>query len=488
MRFPLWRSFLPVLFLLIVGGVSASEILRQDECLVPPGIVIEGNLYVLCRDLNIEGTVRGNVIGAAYTTTITGTIEKNIYLLGGKADINGTIDNDIHFAGLVLNTLPDLVLPNGDLFAAALSITNQAGSQVSGGLVSIGYQLVIDGTVTGDVEFWGSALRIGGTVAGDVQASVGDSQSVDVASQLQTLLLPLQFNARLIDPGLQVPEGGSVAGTLRYQAPHTGEISGNVETGIEFDPLITSTALLIPGETEDATTAFRVYLSQVLTQVLTLGLIGLLGLLLVPDLVQRPIRTLRRQPVSSLGVGVLTFVLSFPVVLIALLFSLLLILILSLLRLDGVIIAGGMLLGIVNIGGTSLFYFVAIYISRMILAIALGRLLIHRVIPVMTPRSWFISLAVGVVVLALVGSLPTVGLLFSALAMFLGLGAILTVIQAELRSLRDAPTLAAPVYYPGTTSRTPMVVTLPPVLQDHNASPGMDNLPDGFDLDWFQEN
>jgi hypothetical protein len=472
------------LILLIVGGVSAAEILQQDECLVAVDEVIEGNLYVLCRDLQIDGTVKGNLIGAAFTATINGTVEKNIYLLGGRAEMRGTLGSDLHFAGVALNVKPESELLNTDLLVVGLSGTVDADTVIPGGIVAVGYQMVINGQVGQNVDFWGSALRIAGDIGGDVDASVGDSQSQDVASQLQTLLLPLQFDVTLVNPGLVMAEDSTISGSLSYQAASSAELNGTITDGVSFVPVITSTSLLDLGEQQDAATAFNQYLSQAFREFTTLGLIGLIGLILIPELIQRPIRTLRRQPITSLGVGLLTFILSFPVVLIALFLSLILILLLALLRLDGVIVAGGIILGIVNIGGTSLFYFVAIFISRMVLAVALGRLLVHQIMRINTPRSWFISLGVGVLLLALVASLPVIGWVFNAFAVFLGLGAILTVTQAEIRAFRDLSFTTAPVYYPDTDVAT--ITMPPPMLEERVKAPGMENLPEGFDFTWLQ--
>lgn len=470
---------------LIVGGVSAAEILQQDECVVGVDEVIEGNLYVLCRDLQIDGIVRGNVIGAAFTATINGTVEKNIYLLGGRAEMRGTLGSDLHFAGVALNVKPESELLNTDLLVVGLSGTVDADTVLPGGIVAVGYQLVVNGDVGQNVDFWGSALRIAGDIGGNVDASVGDSQSQDVASQLQTLLLPLQFDVHLVNPGLIVSENSTINGSLSYQAASSAELNGTINDGVSYIPVITSTSLLDLAEQQDAATAFNQYLTQAFREFTTLGLIGLIGMILIPEVVQRPIRTLRRQPITSLGVGLLTFILSFPVVLIVLFLSLMVILLLALLRLDGVIVAGGIILGIFNIGGTSLFYFVAIFISRMVLAVALGRFLVHRIMRINTPRSWFISLGVGVLLLALIASLPVIGWVFNAFAVFLGLGAILTVTQAEIRAFRDLSFNAAPpVYYPDTDVTT--ITMPPPMLEERVKSPGMDNLPDGFDFTWLQ--
>jgi hypothetical protein len=360
------------------------------------------------------------------------------------------------------------------------------------------------GEVGQEVDFLGSALQISGTVTGAVDASVSDSQARDAAAQLQTILIPLQFDLDLINPGLTVTESATLGSTLKYRGVREGIIQGRLSQPPEYIPIIVEASLIDLVEEQDTANALSLYISQVVREFTTLSFIGLLGLLLIPEAVQHPIRTLRRQPWTSLGVGLLTFILSFPIVLIILILSLMLIVLFALLRLDGVIVAAGIVLGLVNIGGTSLFYFVALYASRVVMGIALGRLIVSRFSPINTPYAWFISMLLGIALLAVFVSLPQpIGLTLNALALFLGLGAILTVLQAELRDWRDQATQAAPVYYPTGYSSGVVTVSLPspsssstakpnkptklppPMLEERVNPPGMDNLPDGFSFDWW---
>jgi hypothetical protein len=483
---PARKAFcLLIVLLIIAGGVSAAEIIQQEFCTIPADRVVEGNLYVLCRDLTLDGTVHGNVIGLAYQARINGTVDKNVYMGGGELAINGTIGDDLHFAGLSLNVESASELLDADIFFFGLSSVISAAAEVTGQIVAVGYQLVIDGDVSENIDFWGSSFNVGGAVGGNIDASVGDAADQNVASQLETFLLPFQLNIELFNPGLLIQQQAEVGGVLTYRAPSQGQILAELENPPVFVPNITNSAFLELVEQQDSQRALQLYINQVIREFTTLGLLGVVTLLLIPGFVKRPIRAVRRQPITSFGVGLLSFILSFPVVLIVLILSLLIILILALLQLDGVIVAGGIILGIVNIGGTSLFYFVAIFISRMIMAVALGRVLASGVVPMNTTRSWYISLGIGVLILALLSSLPQVGWIVNALALFFGLGAILTVIQAEFGSIGDAPLRTAPVYYPSTPMPTVSVNNAVPLLEERASSPGMDNLPNGFDLEWL---
>jgi cytoskeletal protein CcmA (bactofilin family) len=475
--------------LVVLFGIStviAVERLQADQCVIAAGEVVTGNVFVLCRDLVVEGQVNGNLFGIAYTSQIRGQVDKNVYLAGGKLEVDGRVGSDLHFGGIVLEVQPNAHI-DGDLFFATLSTTQRA--TLPSGLIGIGYQLVIPaGSEIGQgVEFWGSTLQIDGRIVGNVDVSVGDSQAEDVASQLETLLIPLQFNLELINPGLILSENAEIDGGLIYRSQSPGRIDGQVSGELTYIAITSDPTLIELVEEDDPLSAFQIYLDQVIREVTTLGLLGLIGLLLVPQQIQRLIRTLRYQPLASLGVGVPTFILSFPVWVIVFFLSLLLILILSVLRLDGVIIASGMILGLVNIGGTSLFYFVAIFISRMIVAIALGRTIVRWFTLGTSARSWFVSLVVGAAIFGVLVSLPVIGWVFNALALFLGVGAIISVIQLELLRFREQSTsnLSPRTYY---AAELPPSLPPPPALSQQPRAPGMDNLPDGFNFDFWRDN
>lgn len=51
-----------------------------------------------------------------------------------------------------------------------------AGTSIPGNIAAAGYQLVLNGDVGGEVNFWGSGLAINAAVGGDVDAVVGDLQ------------------------------------------------------------------------------------------------------------------------------------------------------------------------------------------------------------------------------------------------------------------------------------------------------------------------
>lgn len=475
----LWIFLLIILILLASGVTSAHEVLQGDQCLVEADKTITGDLFVFCRTLTINGIVEGNLIGAAYTAQINGEVRDDIYLAAGQLNVRGVVGQNLVFAGPVLqvNSAATFDDDRGDVISLSLSTQIFNNVTIPGSITSVSYQLLMDGDVGRGLSFWGSALNIGGEVASDVNATVGDPRTND-ASQLETLLVPFQFDVKLVNPGLLISEDGKIDGQLRYTSPDVGQIDGQLANAPIFTPIITRPDFALSEEQNVAW--FGNYLVDVLREFVSLALVGMVGLLLLPRLMQSPLRNLRWRPFTSLGVGILTFFMSFVVLFVLLILFLLAISVFLLLRLSDLAIIGGIALGALDIGGASLFYFVAIYISRVIVCLAVGRVIVWSIWGYdNSPRSLYLSLLIGVGILAFLVWIPVIGWVFNGLALAFGLGAIcLSVAQFDLRA--QAASAQQPLH-PGTNRPIPP----PPMIDDKSSAPGMDNLPSDFQ--WWDD-
>lgn len=489
-----WKRILMILtlviLLLIGSGTSAREILQGDTCTLNAETTITGNLFVFCRTLIVNGTVEGSLIGAALNAEIRGTIRDDIYLAGGQLDLHGTVGEDMIFAGAVLRIHPTAVLESerSDLVSASLSTTLFEGAVIPNNATNAGYQLLLFGEVGGEVSFWGAALTVAGEVGGDVDAQVGDSAGGD-SSQVQTLLIPLRFlnfDLELINPGLTVVEDAAIGGQLTYTALSPGRIEGELAEEPIYIPVIVAPDFTDINLADEGNIAWlNSYLGQVVREVITLGIVGAVGLAVMPRQMQVPLHNLRQRPLSSLGIGILSFIVSFGVWLVSALLLLLLIFVLLALQMTDLVVIGFMALGAVDLGGAGIFYFVAIYVSRAVVALGLGRLVVRLALgDDGSARVGYISLVVGAAILSLLAWLPFVGSVVTALALALGLGAvIMAVTRIQFREPpRPQPHSATVLPRRIESSRQ---ILPPPVIEDGPSSPGMENLPEGFE--WWDE-
>jgi hypothetical protein len=518
---PSWRvmALLILLFGIFVGQTFARELWQGEQCTLAEGETMRGTMFVLCENLQIEGHVTGDVIGLALRATITGNIDGDIYLGGGELDIQGRITGNIHYGGVALNILPpetetqssqsdttpslppqlDVFRENrlntgqigGDLYSVTLSTHLHADTQLLGGVLAFGFQFINDGIIEREVNYWGSALRVSGRINSDVYADVGDPNTD--GGQIETLLLPLQFDIELGQAGMQISDNAVIRGELQYRAPATGTVEGRIIGGVNFSE---TSVIVLPTLEEPG--SLQIYFDQFTREASTLMSIGLLLVLIAPSAIQQPLSMMRSRPVPSIIVGMLSFILSFPIILILLVLTIALLIVLEVIGLHGVTIAAGIVLGLANVGGISIFYFLAIFVARTLVGLAIGRVLLRIFMNGSAlQHRMSVQIIVGTLLLALSASLPLIGWVFNALALFIGLGAILTIILDKFQQMRSSTPQTAPFGTPAPAKYPRPVMPNVPIVQpvprsqpdispqDLHTPTGMNNLPSGFDESWF---
>ncbi len=508
---------LGLLLLFAAQHALARDVLQQERCLIQAGEEVEGTLFVLCRELRIDGVVQGDVVGLAVETHIQGEVQGSIYLISGTLHINGQIEDDVHYGGFVMhvgNAEEIMGVPNapntieGSIKSAAFSVTVHEQGQIHEGILALGYQLEILGSTEDEINFWGSVLQISGAVDGDVYATVGDQEADN--RQIETLLLPLNLGVDVYNPGLFVAESANIRGALIYSAPLEGHIEGIVGGDVVYEPILPTSL-----QNLDEPQATDIYFNQSMREFGTLLVIGAITLFAIPQWVRQPLRTMRYRFFTSLSVGLLAFIISFPIVLIVLLLIISLLLIAQLFGLTNLGVALALVLGVVDIGSVGLFYFVAIYVGRALVGLALGRLVFFIILRNQQATRWYdyASLLVGVLLLSLAMALPGIGWVVNAAALFLGLGSIIVLLLDQFRRIRDSEVSVPPGWMvpsplgnvphamrrerdllPALPSddRHPNIPLAPPPPPDPDnpgsqPAPGMRNLPEGFDFGFFEE-
>ncbi|MGB7337526.1 MAG: polymer-forming cytoskeletal protein [Phototrophicaceae bacterium] len=520
----MFRKWFIVVFLLMLTPmitVQARDILANDVCTIDESMTIQGTVFAFCEELYIDGTVNGDVFAATIRTEINGTVHGSVYIISGQLDVSGEIIKGIHFGGAVLRVHPldplaelsdDTVEPPppranltiGSIKALTLSTTVYSDTIIEDGILNAGYQLIVNGDTHNEINFWGSALVINGRVDGSTFAVVGDPASD--SSQIETLLLPLNLDLSLVNPGLIVGETAEITGLLSYQGPVEGDIQGKLTLLPDYNLPDTSVVVGI-----DEPGFLTTYFEALGSQFSTLLIIGILVLFFANNFLKAPVANLRTRPFASLAVGLLGFLLSFPVVLIIIVLSLALLGFLFILGFRGVVLAIALVLGLVNIGGVSIFYFVAIFVTRAIVGLAIGRFILrigfgrndvddHRWLQ-------YLALLLGVLLIAILTSLPIIGIIINATTLFLGLGAVMIVVTAQFERLRTVVVPTADSWYTpspaiirehrlrpnmeqATFAANEGLPLAPPPnnqLDTKQTPPGTQNLPEGFEWDFFED-
>lgn len=342
----------------------------------------------------------------------------------------------------------EVVIPSGetvagDLYASAGTV--RIDGTVEGDLVATGGQVTVAGEVGGDVIAGAGTVTITGRVAGDVRAGAGQvtvdgsiGEDLLVGSGALTISSTGEIGEDLVFGTGNTTLDGRVVGNVlgstgRYD--RAGEVGGTEDVRISRgrEPAAPETA---GDRVLDAVKRFVVLLA-----------VGALLLWLAPWSVKGPAAALRRRPWASLGIGLLGligivvafFAIVLAMVLLSLLFGLI-----TLGELVGLAVFTGIVAIVLLL---FLVYLTFSFLTHLVVALTLGRLAVRGD----TRGQRWAALAVGILVVVVLTSIPAVGGWVGFLIVVFGLGAILI----GLNSLRrPAPATALPPP-PQPTMQTP---------------------------------
>jgi hypothetical protein len=446
------------------GAVSAAVLQQADPCTVAADEVVEGNLFALCQQLTVEGRVTGDIVGVVLGADLNGRIDGSVYLLGGRVNLRGRVGQDVHFAGPVIYLRPgaELAGEQSDIYSVAL--TTRVETPVPGNVSAAGYELYIGAPVQGNVYFSGTSLTINAVIEGNVEASVGSS--TDTTQQLRSVAQWFESGLALGSPGLTITEFGVINGDLNYSSPEIAAIDGRVIGALNF--VRTATQPTLDPDADLGTTLGR-YLEAVLRDFIATLIVGLLFVAFVPRAIVPPVQIMYWKIFPSFAVGLFTFVLAFPAFLLAAIVGVGVVFLISLLGFADFTFTAAFVITLSIVAIAALFFITAVLVSRVVVSTAIGRPLLRRFGQPMNGRlELLVSLLIGALITAALSAAPVIGILFTAIFTFVGLGAIALALQASRRSREEPAARPAPV----------AAAAPPPLLLPRG--PGTDNLPDGF--------
>ena len=472
----------------LVSQVEASDGMRGDRCEVRAEDYIVEDFYFFCRILDVRGTIDGDLIGVAAEITVHrgARVTGDLWVGGGKLIVEGTIGDDIHFGGLTVAITERARFTSNriDLTSMALNTEIRANAVLPGDLLVYGYQAVVEGTVGGDIDFSGEALVINGVVVGRVDAEVGDSRrSADVPN------LPI-YDLSFTNPGLWVGPEALIGEDVVYSSVSESEVpAGTVKGRLRFVRVGAQPDITKVARPDDAAAILRDYFVASLRDVITLLILGGVGLWLVPDAIRQPAIQVWRRSVPAIGWGLGMFMLAIPLVIVVFFVGLLALMILYLIKLNALTIMVGVAVVLVTGGLLGIFSFLIFFMGRVVVSFMIGQMVYRYVLRIVGPgdfRRWMKMLIIGAVIYALVTNMPVpaLGLIIELITGLAGVGAVAMYVRSLVeragwwgtrREVFDELAVAP-------ASPPPSAVT-----PDELLPPGLENLPPGFkgfDEDW----
>lgn len=355
-----------------------------------------------------------------------------------------------------------------DKFLGGSTITIPADETVSHDLYIVGNTVRVDGRIDGDLFVAGSTVEVTGPVSGDLFVAGGNvtiaspvGRHLRVAGGNVTVTGPVKQDLLAAAGTLNVTATSRVGGDLIFSGGTTtldgaddGSVLGSASSYTNAGQVGGSENVTL-NQTKQQAAQSPSLASRLLDQVrryVSVVVIGALLLGLIPSLIKTAAATVDERPAPSFGIGILTFV-GFFVLIVALIIGMILLaILLHLLTLGGLAltVVFGILLGMSAL--SFLFAIILAFVAAAVVGLALGRLALGRLPSGQVPATWaerpWVPLLLGVLAVIVLTALPLVGGILNFVVVLFGLGALAIVVWSAanggaLTRPNDSPSVAA---------------------------------------------
>lgn len=478
-----WLGSLGLVLLLTAGGlhtaqafefdddgfIGANEVISDDVILSGGQVTMEGtingNLIAMGEDIEISGIVNGDVLAWGGRVTISGRVNGNVFAGAQLIAVSGPVQASLYAVGQLLKLEAPAEVEHNLMFAG-LSFEQTAGAKIGRDVLTAGMQVWLAGEVGRDVTVSVDRLSLEGKVGRNVRAEVSapskdeaaDSRLLDWIARVSEM--PITFKPG----GLRVSADAQIGGKLAYTSSvdQAANILAQPEGGVEYT--------YKPEETTQEQPKITILVNPLhwglgqIRALTTLLILGALGIWLFPAALTRSAEGVQAKPWRALAWGFVVLVVGYAALVIA----------------AGLIFVLGLVFAVVTFGELTatvwgigfallalmgnIFNLLVAHISKLVVAYALGRLILRRG-SLATASQCFWALVLGIVVYQIPRSLldivPCVGPLVGFIVTLFGLGALwLPLYDRYLNRGGQPPAVAAPAG-PGEPPAVPAAADQP---------------------------
>ena len=330
-----------------------------------------------------------------------------------------------------------------NLYYGGYSLGTMAGNIVGKDAYIAGYQAILGGEISRDLNFSGGALELNGKVDRNANLDIGSPNPGE-----PNYFNPTMFQQpgmppmpAMIAQGLNIGKNAQIGGKLVYtsKVDQGSAIQATPVGGTVYQTPVPAQ----PQKPQPVETRFPVlgWIFNFLRTLVTLLILGGLAVWLLPSLLKSTAGLAENKPLPSAGYGFVTVIAgyagAFVVAMVILVFGILI----SLFSL------GGLSRTFFGLGFSGLALIVTIftllvsYGSKIVVSYLIGSLLMKKVVPE-TPHQAVWDMLIGVGIYTLVRSIPLIGWLIGIAATLVGVGAMWLVYRS--RKSPTAPAVPAP--------------------------------------------
>jgi len=331
--------------------------------------VVDDDLYVGANTVIIDGTINGDLWAAGGTITVNGIVNGSIMAVGRTVNINGDVGHAVRAAG-------ETIIINGDV-----------GGDVMVGCSEV--NIVSTAKIARDLLFGATVAHVDGFVEGDIKGSGGE---VAISNEVKG-------NVDLKLESLTILPTANIQGDLTY----TCEEEADIQSGAQIGGVTTHN---LPEVKEERAKPFPFVLFSgiggKITGFLMALIAGLAIILLAPKRLTSIAEAIRSRPGPSAGWGA---VILFATPIAAIIVCLTIV---------------GIPVGLITLA----LWGIAIYLAQIPVGLFIGRWIISHFRGVYGKAITVGALALGLVILRLLGLIPHLGFFIGLAIILFGLGAV----------------------------------------------------------------
>jgi cytoskeletal protein CcmA (bactofilin family) len=349
-----------LMLIFMLSSVGALQIKGGDDVVIKEQI--NENLVVAGSSVSVEGPVNGDVMAAGGEVRIESVVNGDILAAGGTVYVKNNVTGDVRAAGGQIEIDGNV---NGDVMATGGTIRIKTLNPVGGDVLVSGGKITLNSNVKGDARLSGGDVKIDGVIEG---------------------------NAIIEGENIVLSDGAFIKGDLNYSSATEPVLKKEQVNGSIFKKDVD---IKKRAPTYVASLGWKIYTS------LALLLIAIVLVWVMPAMSLRLANNIRHEFWKSLLLGLVALVVT-PV---------------------AAILIGITLIGLPIAIVIVMLFVIAVYISKIFAALWVGKLFFRK-----PHRTLFgnvvLPVIIGIVIYAILVSIPYAGWLVRILGMLLGLGAM----------------------------------------------------------------
>jgi cytoskeletal protein CcmA (bactofilin family) len=178
-----------LLALALPQHAAAADVRRARSIYIPAGEIVHNDLVATGTTVRVDGTVEGDLIAFTRNLTVTGHVTGDIIAFAAKARIDGVVDGNVRvFSRDVM--LEGTVAKNASTIANTVDVSPKA--DVGGGMIVIAGNADLDGKIHRDLLGIIRTSNLDGFIGGQAWVR-GGNLSVDPAAEIRG---PVAFRGR----------------------------------------------------------------------------------------------------------------------------------------------------------------------------------------------------------------------------------------------------------------------------------------------------